>query len=191
MATKTFLTVEQFAALEEPAGVRYELSNGELIVTPSASHFHNRIRDRFTARLQAFLDVNKLGEVSAETDVRLVGEVVRRPDIAFFRAQRLEGVDPNQSPMPVSPDLVVEIVSKNDRADDLMLKVSQYLQAGAKAVWLMYPNTSIAYRYVHDKLEPEVRTAKAEDNFEEPNLIPGFSLALEAILRVGPTPASK
>ena len=191
MATKTFLTVAQFAALEEPAGVRYELSNGELIVTPSASHSHNKIRDRFTARLQAFLDVSKLGEVSAETNVKLVGEIVRRPDIAFFRAQRLEGVDSDQSLLPVSPDLVVEIVSKNDRADDLLLKVSQYLQAGAQAVWLIYPNTSIAYRYVHGKLEPEVRTAKARDIFEEPDLIPGFSLPLEAILDVSPTPASK
>ena len=32
-----------------------------------------------------------------------------------------------------------EIVSKNDRADDLLLKVSQYLTAGAQAVWLLYP----------------------------------------------------
>jgi Uma2 family endonuclease len=34
MASKTLLTLEQYAALEEPAGVRYELSEGELIVTP-------------------------------------------------------------------------------------------------------------------------------------------------------------
>jgi Uma2 family endonuclease len=181
MATKTFLTVQQFTALEEPAGVRYELSNGELIVTPSASHFQNKIRDRFTARLQAFLDGETLGEVSAETDVKLIGEVVRRPDVAFFRAQRLVGVDPDQSPFPVWPDLVIEIVSKNDRADDLLLKVSQYLQAGAQAVWLMHPHTGVAYRYVPNNLEPEVRTAKAGDSFEERDLIPGFSLPLHTI----------
>ena len=40
MATKTLLTIEQYAALDEPVGVRYELSEGELIVTPSASYFH-------------------------------------------------------------------------------------------------------------------------------------------------------
>jgi hypothetical protein len=37
MATKTLLTVKEYAALEEPEGVRYELSEGELIVIPSAS----------------------------------------------------------------------------------------------------------------------------------------------------------
>ncbi|MGH9398405.1 MAG: Uma2 family endonuclease [Terriglobia bacterium] len=182
MATKTLLTVKDYAALDEPEGVRYELSNGELIVTPSASPFHNKIRDRLTARLQAFLDIEKLGDVYSETDMKLVGEVVRRPDVAFIRAGRLEGVDLDQSPLPVSPDLAIEIVSKNDRADDLLLKVSQYLEAGTQAVWLIYPKTRLAYRYVPGKREPEVRIAEAEDKFEEPELLPGFSLPLPEIL---------
>ena len=38
MATKTLLTVEGYNALEEPAGVKYELDRGELIVTPSSSN---------------------------------------------------------------------------------------------------------------------------------------------------------
>ena len=182
MATKTLLTVKDYAALDEPEGVRYELSEGELIVTPSSSPFHNKIRDRFNARLQAFLDVEKVGDVYSETDMKLVGEVVRRPDVAFIRAARLEGVDLDQSPLPVAPDLAIEIVSKNDRADDLMLKVSQYLRAGAQAVWLLYPNTHLAYRYVPGKREPEVRAAEAREKFEEPELLPGFSLPLAEIL---------
>ncbi len=182
MATKTLLTVEQYAALEEPEGARYELSEGELIVTPSASHFHNAIRDEFNGRLRAFVKGHGLGDVTSETDVKLIGEVVRRPDVAFIRAGRLEGVDIDRVPLPVAPDLVVEIVSWNDRADDLLLKVSQYLQAGARAVWLLYPNTRLAYRYVSGKLEPEVRRADAGDKFEEPELLRGFSLPLAEIL---------
>lgn len=191
MATKTFLTVEQFAALEEPAGLRYELSNGELIVTPSSSFSHNEIRDRVASHIRAFLDVNKLGEVSAETDVKLSGDTVRRPDVLFFRTRSLSGIDLDQSPLPVTPDLVIEIVSKNDRADDLLLKVSQYLEAGSHAVWLMYPNTRMAYRYVPGKLEPQVRTVKTGDKFEEPDLLPGFSLPLEVILSPSPNPAPR
>jgi Uma2 family endonuclease len=181
MATKTLLTVRDYAALDEPPGVRYELSEGELIVTPSSTPFHNRIRDRFNSRLRALVDERKLGEVMSETDLILIGEVVRRPDVAFIRAERLKGIDLDQSPFPVSPDLVIEIVSKNDRADDLMSKVSQYLEAGAKAVWLMYPNTRLAYRYVSGKLEPQVRSAKAGDKFDEPELLSGFSVPLSEI----------
>ncbi len=181
MAAKTSLTVEEYAALKEPEGVRYELSDGELIVTPSASLLHNEIRDHLNARLWAFIKSRKLGRVTSETDMKLVGEVVRRPDVAFIRAERLQGLDLDEVPLPVAPDLAIEIVSKNDRADDLLLKVSQYLAAGVKAVWLLYPNTRLAYRYLPGKLEPEVRSAAADHAFEEPELLPGFSIALAAI----------
>ncbi len=183
MATKTSLTIEQYAALDEPVGVRYELTQGELIVTPSASYFHNKTRDRLNARLQAFLDSHPCGEVVSEMDVALADDVVRRPDIAFIRKERLEGVDLERVPLPIAPDLAIEIVSKNDRADDLNLKVSQYLQAGVAAVWLLYPTTRAAYRYIRGKRDPEVRSAKAGDMFEEPELLSGFSLALSEILK--------
>ncbi len=182
MATRTLLTVEQYAALEEPEGVRYELSDGELIVTPSASYFHNEIRDELSSRLRAFAKSRQLGDVTTETDVRLGGDVVRRPDVAFIRAGRLDGVDLDCVPLPLAPDLIIEIVSQNDRADDLLLKVSQYLRSGVRAVWLMYPKTRLAYRYILGKLEPEVRAAATEERFEEPELLPGFSLPLADVL---------
>ncbi|MGH9328786.1 MAG: Uma2 family endonuclease [Terriglobia bacterium] len=182
MATRTLLTVQDYAALDEPPGVRYELSEGELIVTPSASYFHNTVRDNLHDPLRAFVGKHKLGGVTSETDLILVGEVVRRPDVVFIRAERLTGMDLDQSPFPVAPDLAIEIVSKNDRADDLMIKVSQYLRAGAEAVWLLYPKTHVADRYVPGKLEPEVFSAKAGHKFEEPELLPGFSLSLSDIL---------
>lgn len=182
MATKTLLTVEQFAALKEPACTRYELSEGELIVTPSPNYAHNRIRDFINAKLRDFAETRKLGEVVGEMDFKLLGETVRRPDVAFISAERLQGVDLEKVPLPTVPDLVIEIVSTNDRADDLLLKVTQYLAAGAKAVWLFYPNTRLAYRYVPGKLEPEVRSAKAGHAFDEPTLLSGFSLSLAEIL---------
>src|SRR5258706_10153823 len=100
MATKTFLTVEEYAALEEPEGLRYELSEGELIVTPSPNFIHNEIRDRFNSRLRAYLDSRKVGSVTSETDMKLARNIVRRPDIAFIRAERLKGVDLYQVPLP-------------------------------------------------------------------------------------------
>lgn len=75
----------------------------------------------------------------------------------------------------------VRIGFRNDRADDLLLKVLQYLAAGTRAVWLLYSNTRLAYRYIPGKLEPEVRSADAGHTFEEPELLPGFSIVLKQI----------
>jgi len=81
----------------------------------------------------------------------------------------------------LAPDLVIEIVSPNDRADDLLLKVSQYIAAGTQAVWIFYPNTGQAYRYSVDKLEPEVRSARLGHAFEEPELLPGLCAPLAEV----------
>jgi len=182
MAAKTLLTVADYAALEEPAGLRYELNEGELIVARSADFFHNTKRDRINARMAVFLEKLDLGKVVSEMDVQLLGQTVRRADVAFFLAEKLKSVNLEAVPVLVAPDLVVEIVSKNDRADDLNLKVSQYLAAGVKAVWLVYPITRLAYRYLPGKLEPEVRSADAGHVFDEPELLPGFALSLKEIL---------
>ena len=181
MTTKVLLSVEDYAALDEPEGVRYELSEGELIVTPSPNFFHNQIRDEFNARLRAFVKSEKLGSVISEMDFKLVGATVRRPDVAFISADRLRNIDLEQVPLPVAPDLAIEIVSKNDRAADLLVKASQCLAAGTRAVWLFYPNTRLAYRYLPGKLEPEVRSAGAGHTFEEPELLPGFSIPLDQV----------
>jgi Uma2 family endonuclease len=103
--------------------------------------------------------------------------------VAFISAERARGIDLRKVPLPLSPDLVIEIVSENDRADDLILKVTQYLAAGTRAVWLLYPNTRLAYRYVPGKLEPEVRSADAGHAFDEPELLAGFSFPLAEILQ--------
>ena len=182
MATKTLLTIDGYLALDEPVGVRYELSEGELIVTPSPNLFHNELRDELNAQLRAFVKSHKLGLITSETDMQLAGDVVRRPDVAFISAERLHSVDRRKVPVPLSPDLVIEVVSENDRADDLILKVRQYLTAGTKAVWLFYPSTRLAYRYVPGKLEPEVRSADAGHTFEESQMLPGLSIPLAEIL---------
>jgi len=103
MPVKTLLTVEEYAALVEPEGVRYELSEGELIVTASASYFHNDSRDGFNGRLRAFVKSLKLGGVTSETDFKLVSETVRQPDIAFISAERLRGINLRNVPFPCPP----------------------------------------------------------------------------------------
>jgi Uma2 family endonuclease len=175
------LTVKDYLALEEPACTRYELSEGELVVTPCPNFFHNKKRDRINARMAEFVDRRKLGEVVSEMDFRLRGETVRRPDVAFISAARLKDLDLEKVPLATAPDLAIKVVSENDRAHDLLVKVVQYLAAGTKAVWLFYPDTRLAYRYLPGKLEPEVRSASAGHKFEESELLPGFAFPLAEI----------
>ncbi len=182
MADKTFLTVEQYAALgEDPPLVFYELSNGELIVTPAPHCLHNEMRFEFFARLRPFIEPRGLGKVMLGMDFQLGEATSRRPDVAFISNERLRGVDLAKVPLRAVPELAIEIVC-NERADDLMKKVVQYLEAGVLFVWVFYPELRLAHRSVPSKAVLE--TFSAADNFTEPELLPGFTLKIAEILNV-------
>jgi Uma2 family endonuclease len=182
MATKTLLTIEEYNAMVEPVGARYELDRGELIVTPSPVPMHNIICGELHGRLNAWAKENDLGQVLYDVDVRLGADTVRRPDLMFYIRERIKDVDFDQVPIPIAPDLVIEVVSKHDQPDDVMLKVRQYLRAGVRAVWLLYRKTREAHRYIPETLQPSVIDAERGGNLEEPELLPGFSLPLSEIL---------
>jgi Uma2 family endonuclease len=84
MTSRTLLTIEEYHALPEKEGVKYELDEGELItVLASPSLFHNMIRDRLGSKLYVFVEEHKLGLVTWETDFCLSETTVRIPDISF------------------------------------------------------------------------------------------------------------
>jgi Uma2 family endonuclease len=116
VATRTLLTVEQFEQLSEEEHYRYELDHGELVEVACATYEHNEIRGVLEHALRAFLAAHRVGRVIAEQEFRLVGDTVRRPDVAFLRAEVASRIDKSKSILDVVPDLVAEIVSPNDTA---------------------------------------------------------------------------
>jgi Uma2 family endonuclease len=186
MTTRSLMSIEEYDALPEKEGVKYEFNEGELIaVSPSPRLVHNRVRDRLGRRLAAYVEDRGLGEVTMETDFRLSETTVRIPDVAFIRAERLRGIDPAQR-IEGAPDLAVEVASPNDDPADLVLKVEQYLRSGSRAVWVLYPEACLAYLYRPGE-RPEVRAA--HQNLDDPSVFPGFSVSLAEILSSG-TPSS-
>jgi Uma2 family endonuclease len=178
MATKTLLSIQEYDALPEKEGVKYELNEGELItVAASPRLLHNRVRDEIGFSMRDFLRSHRLGEVTMETDFRLSEGVVRIPDIAFIRAERLPGIDPRQR-IQGAPDLAIEVVSPTDDPNDLVLRIQQYLNSGARAVWVLYPDARLAYLYRSGE-RPEIR--EADQNLDGPEILPGFSLPLSHV----------
>ena len=76
--------------LKTPDDKRYELIEGELLMTPSPVTKHQRISRELEFEILKFVKANNLGEVfDAPCDVYLDNENVVQPDILFISTERL------------------------------------------------------------------------------------------------------
>jgi Uma2 family endonuclease len=148
VGTTTRLTLAGYEKLPDKEGTHYELDEGTLLMEPSPALRHNLIRQRIAVQLTQFVRSHQLGVVVGEMDFRLGTDTVRNPDVAFITADHLRNIDPDHSPAEGTPALAVEVISTTNLAQDTAKKVRQYLDAGSRAVWLVYP--ALRLIEVHD-----------------------------------------
>ena len=141
------MTAEQFDALPEEEGRKWELLDGELIEVSSATPRHNRILARLLATLHRFVDARKLGAVLPETDLAVKANTRLRPDFGFFSAETWQTVDLDRVPVIQTPDIAVEIIFPSETATTINRKVDAYLKWGVHEVWLIEPE--IKTLFVH------------------------------------------
>lgn len=174
------LTAEALLALSIP-DKRVELVRGVLIVREPAGYAHGRVAMNLAVPLATYVERAAAGQVfAAETGFTLARgpDTVRAPDIAFVRRDRLP--DPATRGFPaLAPDLVVEVLSPDDRPGDVLAKVADWLTAGTRLVWTVDPERRVARIYRPDGSETIVTAQGALDGED---VLPGFRCALVSIL---------
>jgi Uma2 family endonuclease len=163
-------------------GGRNELVQGEVVPMSPASTKHGMIVFRLAFEVGLFTSKNQLGEVyAAETGftIQQNPDTVRAPDVAFVAQSRIpeEGV-PETGFWAIAPDLVAEVVSPNDRMTEIQDKVTDYLAAGVRLVWVVDPKTETVTVYQSLK---QVKVLVADDVLEGEDVLPGFELSLKKL----------
>ena len=160
---------------------RTELVRGFLIVREPAGYRHGRVSMNLAFLLSKHVERTGAGQVvSGDTGFKLASDpdTVRAPDVAFISQERLP--DPQTRGFPaLSPDLVVEVLSPDDRPGETLAKVGDWLEGGARLVWVIDPERRVARVYRQDGTEmhlAETGTLEGED------VLPGFSSRLTSIL---------
>jgi Uma2 family endonuclease len=174
MATRTLMSAEEFDRLPEEEGRRYELLDGELIEVASATPGHNIIQALLlTSLVNYFLLRTLRGMAFGETDFALGANRRLRPDIAVLLSDKWANIDRWSVPIPVAPDIAVEIVSPSESAYELNRKVRAYLDAGTAEVWVIYPVDQ--HMYVHTRTSARLLTLTERLDC---SLLPGWSIAV-------------
>lgn len=129
-------TYQQYLELDDEQ--RYEIIDGELLLTPAPRVSHQSISRELSVRMAQFVAERGLGEVLyAPVDVVLGEDQVVQPDILFVSKQN-SGVI-HERGIVGAPDLVVEILSPSSLRLDRHRKRALYERAGVREYWIVDP----------------------------------------------------
>jgi len=159
---------------------RTELVRGVLVVREPAGYQHGDVAMRLAAAIFAHVDAHGLGRVfAAETGFTLARnpDTVRAPDVAFISLARLPEPPPRGF-AELAPDLAVEVLSPDDRPGEVLAKVGDWLNAGARLVWVVDPVRVLARVYRADGSESIVDET---DALRGEDVLPGFEYPLSTI----------
>jgi Uma2 family endonuclease len=180
VASMELMTADELYATSLP-NKRTELVRGVLVVREPAGFRHGVVSAALTRLLGVHVATHGLGlVVAAETGFTLGRDpdTVRAPDVAFVRQERLPDPDA-RGYAALAPDLVVEVLSPDDRPGEVLRKIGEWLTAGSRLVWVVDPARRVARVYRADGSETVVAEADALDGED---VVAGFSCRLGEIL---------
>ncbi|MGI8554644.1 MAG: Uma2 family endonuclease [Dehalococcoidia bacterium] len=180
-ATK-LMTADELLALPDD-DLRHELLDGVLTSMSPTGWTHGKVVARFAYTLIAFVDAHDLGLVltgDVGVILRRNPDRVRAPDICFIARGRLPDEVPPSGYGELIPDFVVEVVSPNDRVAKVRAKIEEWLRAGVKLAWAVYPKSSSVVARREDG--PSKRYGK-QDTIDAEPVLPGFSVRVAELFQ--------
>jgi Uma2 family endonuclease len=180
MNRRTLLTADELEQMPDDDSVQVELDEGELIIMPPAGPGHGSVEVRIARIIANYVEEHDLGEVySGDTGFRLNDMVVRAPDVAFVRKERIEAIA-SEGFARGAPDLAVEILSPSNKPGQLERKIAQYFAAGCQTVWIV----NRKQRTVEVLgLDGARRLLGSGDTITAPELLPGFAIQVAKLFQ--------
>jgi Uma2 family endonuclease len=138
-------------------GPRYELIDGELLVSPAPGRTHERAVAWFLASLEPFVERERLGDVlPSPADVELAPDTISQPDLFVVPSAHAGAVNW----APVSRIILsIEVVSPKTAKADRGRKRTHYLSAGVNEYWIVDLDARVIERWRAAGDEPDMESS--------------------------------
>ena len=124
-------------------GNRYEVMDGEILVTPAPSPQHQRIAFVLAMKLEQYVERQQLGVILPEVDLLFATGQFLRPDLLFVPVEAFSGI--TDRGMELAPGLIVEILSPTSSSIDRVMKPRRYADFGVPEYWVVDPEARAAW----------------------------------------------
>jgi Uma2 family endonuclease len=135
-------------------GKRYELFDGELLVSPAPNGIHQLTLVRLFEVIAPFVRTHHLGEtIWSPADLSLGGEELAQPDLFVMPFLPPDRRDWSAYPDPI---LVIEVLSPSTARYDRIVKRRRFQRAGIPEYWIVDPESRSVERWRPGDDRPEV-----------------------------------
>ena len=156
-------------------GKRYEILEGEKVVTPAPVPRHQIVLARIYDALKAFAEEQDLGSVLfAPIDVLLAENTVVQPDLLFIAKDRASII--GDRAITEAPDLVIEIHSPATHKLDHVTKRRIYAVHGVREYWIVDPDLEKVEVFVLERGTLEKRAEVTEGAVGSFAVLPGLRI---------------
>jgi Uma2 family endonuclease len=175
-------TYADYKAWELDEGERFELIDGVAYAMSAPTDFHQAILVEMMTQMAIYLRGKPCKVRPAPYDVRLFyaedesDDTVVQPDISVICDEKKRGPEGCRG----APDLVVEILSPSNIAEEMIRKFNLYMRAGVREYWVVSPGSKSVQSFV---LQNGVYTATAYDSGAvlQSAAIQGLSVTLQDV----------
>lgn len=138
-------------------GNRYELVDGELLVSPSPTWLHQQAVLALIRRVDPYVRHHRLGAVGlAPCDLDLHDGQLVQPDL--FVVHRQAGREPLAWPDLGIPRLVIEVLSSSTAFNDRTRKRRKFQRSRIEEYWIVDVDARLIERWRPDDDRPEILT---------------------------------
>jgi Uma2 family endonuclease len=156
-----------------------EFSHGDIEVLPMPTTAHQRLVAFLYGCLLSFLGTRQLGEVLfAPLRIRLWAGKYREPDIVVMLREHAARLADDAWD---GADLVIEILSPDNRGHDLQTKRREYAQAGIPEYWIVDPEEGRILVLTLEGSSYIEHGAFARGEQAASRLLPGFGVDVAAV----------
>lgn len=164
-------------------GKRYEIIDGELLVTRAPHWRHQKLCVRIGARLDAWSQETGLGEAAVTPGIIFSEADNVIPDVVWISNERLASSLDESGHLTAAPELVVEVLSQTekDKKRDRTLKLKLYSSQGIREYWIFDPERREVEVYCRENARLKLTATLFGNDTLTSQLLPGFSCCVERI----------
>ncbi|MBK8565437.1 MAG: Uma2 family endonuclease [Saprospiraceae bacterium] len=159
-------------------GVKYEFNNGIIEKSSAMRLSEHYIIANLLAVFQKTPAFAQRSHLTSELEVWTSETQWRKPDLSLVTIEQTRAAMDGFEPVP---EFVIEVVSPNDKINQIQEKIKEYFAAGVKIIWLIFPHSQNVY--IYRNLSQHIEECSGDQICSAEPIVEGFKMKAADIFK--------